>query len=388
MDDLNLNHSSNNGGYNRNRKGFLSYVAVAVISSLITSLIMAYIAPVYLYGKIIPWPQSQGGGVQNQPQIIIPKGEQPNIATAVAAKVSPAVVGIVTVKLQRDFLFGYVKQEGVGSGVIVDSRGYIVTNNHVAGKEANTVTVYLSDGRKLDAKVLWSDPALDLAVIKVNANNLPTATLGDSDGVLVGETAIAIGNPLGLRFQRTVTAGIISALNRSLATQDGGILEDLIQTDASINPGNSGGPLLNEKGEVIGINTAKVTTAEGLGFAIPINIVKPVIKQIIETGKFVPTYMGIVPFDKEIAGYIEENLPEIQKGIYVYDLDTNGPAYQAGIRKGDIITHIDGVEVNTNTKLKTILYGHKPGDVIKVRFVTQGNLAKEANVRLIEKPSE
>ncbi|WDC85692.1 trypsin-like peptidase domain-containing protein [Caloramator sp. mosi_1] len=193
----------------------------------------------------------------------------------------------------------------------------MLTNNHVAGYSTSNIVVSLYDGRETNGRVVWADEVLDLAIVKIDEANLNIARLGDSKNVKIGEPVIAIGNPLGLTFQRTVTAGIVSALNRTIENSEGVFMEDLIQTDASINPGNSGGPLVNTKGEVIGINTVKVTTAEGIGFAVPINIVKPIINSIKATGKFETPSLGIKGFDKNLAGYYDF---KIEKGIYVYDV--------------------------------------------------------------------
>ncbi|ERM90898.1 peptidase S1 [Caldanaerobacter subterraneus subsp. yonseiensis KB-1] len=349
---------------------FNKLVVTAIISSFITSLIFIYIAPNFLWGKIIPIPYPPESGLKKE--IVIPEREPPTVAEAVAKKATPAVVGITTLEFERKYYFLERAVEGVGSGFIVHPDGYIITNNHVVNENSRNIKVYLSNGNILPGKVMWTDPVLDLTILKVDAKNLPVIELGDSDRLSVGQTAIAIGNPLGLRFQRTVTLGIISALNRSLPiTEDSKpkIMEDLIQTDASINPGNSGGPLMDSQGYAIGINTAKVTTAEGLGFAIPINIVKPILKKVIETGTFKPPYLGIVAYDREIASYITADV-YIYEGIYVADIDPTGPAYKAGIRKGYIILEVNGKPVNTMTGLKCIIYEKKPGESIKVKYKT------------------
>lgn len=369
------------------RGGWLSYVVVAVISALVASIVMAYIAPAYLYGRVLPMPKFPSEvQYQSVPQIVIPRDEEPTVVTAVAQKASPAVVGVVTVEVGIDYFFRPVEMQGVGSGFIVDPNGYIITNNHVANQNSREITVYLSDGKSMKAEVLWSDPSLDMSILKIDAVGLPTVDMGNSDSIVVGETAVAIGNPLGLRFQRTVTSGIISALNRTLQTEEGDILEDLIQTDASINPGNSGGPLLNSEGKVIGINTAKVTTAEGLGFAIPINIAKPILKKIIETGKFVPAYMGVVAYDKEIAGYYNEEV-DLMEGVYIEDVDSNGPAAGAGLGRGCIITEIEGQKTSNMLRFKTILYGFDPGDTVTVRYVAPNGEERTTEVMLRSYPS-
>jgi S1-C subfamily serine protease len=209
----------------------------------------------------------------------------------------------------------------------------------------------------------------------VNLTGLTPLRLGDATRLEVGEHAIAIGNPLGLEFQRSVTSGIISALNRtiSIETETGtNYMEDLIQTDASINPGNSGGPLLNSKGEVIGINTVKVTSAEGMGFAIPINITKPIMEKLVATGKFEEPYMGMFAYDGNIIPYVDGEA-KLKKGIYVAHVDGKGPAYKAGLREGCIIRQVDGQEINTMMQLRTYIYSKSPGDAIQINHKLHGS---------------
>jgi serine protease Do len=290
-------------------------------------------------------------------------------------KVSPSVVGISTVHMTRDSLLDDAELiEGIGSGVIVHSTGYILTNEHVVGGDPENIKVILENGDELEGRNLWSDPTLDLAIVKVDAVNLPAAVLGNSQQLEVGDMAIAIGTPLGLQFKHTVTSGIISALNRTVKvpTERGqNYMEDLIQTDASINPGNSGGPLINANGEVVGINTIKVTSAEGIGFAIPIEVAKPVIRHFIEEGEFVTPYIGIVGFDKEIARYYKQE-KDIQEGVYVVDIDERGPAYKAGIRVDDIITRVGDIKVTKMLELRSAIYSYKVGDRVGIRFIRRG----------------
>ncbi|XXF61273.1 trypsin-like peptidase domain-containing protein [Thermoanaerobacterium thermosaccharolyticum] len=352
-----------------------SYLTTVIIIAVITSLVFTYIAPKFLWGKIIPLPYTGTGPLKKE--VVISKAEPSTIAEAVAKKDTKAVVGISSVEYERQYYILEKQVEGVGSGFIVDKNGYIITNNHVASPESKKLTIYLSDGSTLPGKVLWSDSTLDLSVVKINAKNLSTISLGDSDKIVVGQTVIAIGNPLGLRFERTVTSGIISALNRSLPIEENNkqkIMEDLIQTDASINPGNSGGPLVDAQGNAIGINTAKVTTAEGLGFAIPINIIKPIINKVITTGTFKAPYLGIVGYDREIASYINADIV-IAEGIYVADIDPKGPAQKAGIKKGYILLEVDGKPVDTMVQLKTVIYSRNIGDKVSVKYRTlTGNI--------------
>ncbi len=362
------------------RPSGMSYLAVGLIGAIIGGSIVAAMAPRYFYSRITPPQQEYAQMGQN---IVINPTEDITVATAVAQKVTPTVVRISTVTVERDLFFGKRSYEGVGSGVVINPNGYILTNAHVVGEHPEELKVFFKDGKELDGEVLWKDTLLDLAVVKVSAANLPAAELGDSDKLVVGETTIAIGNPLGMRFERTVTQGIVSGLNRSIMVEQGAVMEDLIQTDAAINPGNSGGPLMNSQGQVIGINTVKAS-AEGLGFAIPVNITKPITKKLIEKGEFVPTYMGITPLDSEMLGYYETEI-EIQKGIYVYNVNRDTPADKAGLRAKDIILSIDGEVVNTLVKFKSVLYNRDPGDVIRVRYLRNGS-EDAMDITLIEMP--
>ncbi|HLR34667.1 MAG TPA: trypsin-like peptidase domain-containing protein [Tissierellales bacterium] len=351
-----------NSFYPKKRNGFFSYVLVAIIAAIIGGLITPYLAP-SLYGKILPMPK----GIETQPskkteQINITPQDSISNVSAVAQKSISSVVGITTVEVVREFIWER-PVEGVGSGVIVDSNGYILTNSHVIGDgKAKELNVLFESGDKMPGKVLWSDPALDLAIVKVDKTGLPAADLGDSDSLEVGELAVAIGNPLGLDFQRTVTSGVISGLNRSIKIDEYNIIEDLIQTDASINPGNSGGPLLNNKGQVIGINTAKITTGEGLGFSIPINEVKPILEQVIKEGDFKTVFLGIQGL--EVAKYesalgVELN---VENGIVAVEVLPNTPVAKAGVKNGDVITHIDKKKIENWNQMKKILLKYKKGD--------------------------
>lgn len=299
------------------------------------------------------------------------------VTQTVAKKATAGVVGITVERAVRDNLFDRNRETevGFGSGVVVSSDGYILTNYHVAGGKSNRIIVSFADGRNVDGVVVWSDPVLDLAAVKVNLTGLTPLPLGDATRLEVGEHAIAIGNPLGLDFQRSVTSGIISALNRtiSIETETGtNYMEDLIQTDASINPGNSGGPLLNSKGEVVGINTVKVTSAEGMGFAIPINITRPVVDKLVRTGTFEEPYMGMFAYDGNIIPYIDGEA-KLKEGIYVAYVDSSGPAQKAGIRKGCIIRKVDGRQINTMMQLRTYIYSKSPGDSIQVYHKMHGS---------------
>ena len=303
-----------------------------------------------------------------------------------AAKlVGPTVVGITNKAVAHDWFNNPVETEGVGSGVIFRKDGYIVTNNHVISG-AKELIVSLPDGRSLKGKLIGADEMTDLAVVKVDAKDLPVASFGDSDKIVVGEPAIAIGNPMGLEFKGSVTSGVISALNRTLDISDKRV--KLLQTDAAINPGNSGGALVNADGEVIGINSAKVAAngVEGMGFAIPINTVQNIINEIMDKGYVARPYLGVSVFDPETAGRYGYQL-NIDKGVYIFQLTLNGPCGKAGLQRGDIILKIDGEETNSVSDLRGKIAEKKVGDTVKVTFDRNGK-EQSADVVLEEMPQD
>ena len=263
-------------------------------------------------------------------------------------KVSKSVVNIASVRMLQDQLFRVFPVEGVGSGVVIDEKGYILTNNHVID-DAERLKVTLADGRVMRGKVAGSDDVTDLAVIKVESEQpLPAAELGNSDDLKTGQIVIAIGNPFGLTGGPAVTAGIISSLNRSLQARSG-VLE-LIQTDAAINPGNSGGPLVNTKGKVVAINTANMPYAQGIGFAVPINIARSILKELIEKGRVTRPWIGVASMKvtPQLARYY--GLPE-SEGALIAKVEPYSPADDAGLRKGDIIEGIDGNRIEDPSQI-------------------------------------
>ena len=356
----------------KKRKIHVSLITTALISALIGGMLSSYIFPVYVFGRVLPYPNNYFG--KDVKQVIQVEPQQTEfLVSAVAKKAMPSVVGITTQTVRQDFFFGEVRNSGVGTGVIVDSRGYILTNAHVVDNgSAEAVNVLFHDGSKKEAKVLWNDPALDLAVIKVDGVQVISADLGDSEKLEVGEVAIAIGNPLGLQFERTVTSGIISGLGRRIDISRSEAIEDLIQTDASINPGNSGGPLLNSKGEVIGINTAKIQSGEGLGFAIPINIAKPIVDQFIEKGAFDKVYMGIKGVDVEVFERSMGTELSVDQGVYVVEITKDSPASRGGLKSGDVIIGVQDKEITTMSQLVRQLYRYRPGEEVEVKIVRDG----------------
>lgn len=298
----------------------------------------------------------------------------------VAESVLPSVVGVRTVENVMGF-YQSAEVEGIGTGVIVSGDGLILTNQHVVSSNPKSITVTLMDGTEYDAQVLYANEDMDLAVIKIDANDLPAVTLGDSDSLSVGQVSVAIGNPMGLEYERSVTAGIVSALDRSILLSQTQVAENLIQTDAAINSGNSGGPLLNLNGEVIGINSYKLSNGEGMGFAIPINAAKPIIEQIINTGTFSQVQLGVNVLDAELLSYYENPGITVDHGVYITDIDTASDAYAQGLRTGDIITKVDGTEVNTMLDFRTQLYRHVPGDSVTIT-VERGGETSDMTVKL------
>lgn len=263
-------------------------------------------------------------------------------------KVGKSVVNIASVRMLQDQLFRVFPVEGVGSGVVIDEKGYILTNNHVID-DAERLKVTLPDGRVLRGRVVGSDEVTDLAVIKVEAEQpLPAAELGNSDDLKAGQIVMAIGNPFGLTGGPAVTAGIISSLNRSIQARSG-VLE-LIQTDAAINPGNSGGPLVNTKGQVIAINTANMPYAQGIGFAVPVNTAKSILKELIEKGKVTRPWIGVASMKvtPQLARYY--GLPA-SEGALIAKVEPYSPADDAGLRKGDIIEGIDGNRIEDPSQI-------------------------------------
>lgn len=301
--------------------------------------------------------------------------ENESMESVVVKKSIDSVVGITTVsKVVQNTFFGPQSgyAEGVGSGSIVSKDGYIVTNSHVVSDgDVNEINVLFSDGSKAPAKLVWNDATLDLAVVKVDKENLPVMELGDSDEVGVGDRVVAIGNPLGLQLQSTVTSGIISGLNRTVSFNTGAQMDGLMQTDAAINAGNSGGALLNAKGEQIAINTAKAGNSDGIGFAIPINIVKPVIDQIKQNGKFNSVYLGITGQSLDyFLQFPQINLGDLKdkKGVVVASVFDDNDL----LKKGDLITAIDGNEVTDMISLKKQLLNYKVGDSAKITVYRDG----------------
>ncbi|HAJ60713.1 MAG TPA: peptidase S1 [Cyanobacteria bacterium UBA8543] len=334
-------------------------------------------------------PSASGAtGLTNRP--LVPTASDTNFVVEVVKKVEPAVVQINTSQTVRSQLpeemddpffrrfYGDVEppppsertRQGIGSGFVISSNGQIVTNAHVVNK-ADTVTVSFSDGRTLEGRVLGEDPASDVAVVQVSASNLPTVTLGRSDRVEPGQWAIAIGNPLGL--QKSVTVGVISATSRS--GSDIGVSDkriDFLQTDAAINPGNSGGPLLNARGEVIGVNTAIISGAQGLGFAIPIDTAQRIAKQLITKGRAEHPYLGVkmVTLTPEVKQQLNNRKVRLaaDRGVLIIGLVKGSPADKAGIKAGDVIESINNKPVNKAEEIQRVLENNGVGSQLQIQL--------------------
>ena len=295
---------------------------------------------------------------------------------------SQSVVGISTLGVSKSQLV-----EGLGTGVIVHADGWVLTNEHVAGNVAR-LTVVFADGTRMEGTTVWSDKALDLAVVRLHnetPQSFPAAELC-TDALFVGQTVYAIGTPLGMQFQHTVTQGIVSALGRTLQLPgevNDMFMEELIQTDASINPGNSGGPLIDAQGRVVGINTLKVTEAEGLGFAIPIAVALPVLNHILQDGAYETPYLGLYGYDDRLASYMNATRDGGEKGVKITQVDSGGPA--TGLQVGDLVIAANGEPITTMLALRLQLYRCRIGDAFLVT-VQRGNETLTIDVRLAARP--
>ena len=329
----------------------------------------------------------------------ITEDEKNNIA--VYERAADGVVNVTSTAIQQDFFFNAVPTQGSGSGSIIDTKGHILTNHHVVAN-AQKLEVTLADGSKWPAKLIGSDPDNDLAVIKIDVpkEKLKLIAMGDSKNLRVGQKVLAIGNPFGL--QRTLTTGIISSLGRTIRSEVGTLIEDVIQTDAAINPGNSGGPLLNSEGEIVGINSAIISPTGGnvgIGFAIPVNTAKRVVPELISKGYVTYPYIGatIQSLIPEIAKYLKL---KIERGAMISEVVKGGPADKAGLKGGnqrvqvgnmvvlvggDVVVQVDQHEVKTNDELIHYFREKKPGDTIFLRVFRKDNFI-EVKVTLGERP--
>lgn len=369
----------------KKRKYFMRYTA-AVLAGMIAGA--AIFGSAYTLGTktgnnhSVLQQYSTGFNSSNGEMLTVSTGKELTV-TQINAKVGPSVVGIVS-KQSVSTWFGVSEQEGNGSGIIVSSDGYIVTNSHVI-EGANSFKVVLASSEEYDAKIVGQDVKTDLAVLKIEATGLPAAELGKSSELQVGELAVAIGNPLGLEFQGSVTAGVISALNRTMNVD--GRQYTLLQTDAAINPGNSGGPLVNKFGQVIGINTVKISSSdtEGMGFSIPIDVAAPIVEELIQKG-----YVSGRP---QVGINLTEISPNMSRyynmpaGVYVIFVSPGSGAEKAGIAINDRIISADGKSVMTVDELNDIKDTHKVGETMELGIVRGGQTITVKVILGEEKPT-
>ena len=361
----------------KKREKIILIILIIVIIALLCVLIIKLDSPIQIQTESANYDASKLSTKEEQS---VEKETEKIINSVVKS-----VVGIS--KLEQNgtsiFLEDSEKKLGLGSGIILTDNGYILTNQHVVGNKYSNCYVTLENGKCYNGSVLWADSNIDLAIVKIMANDLTYIKIGDSDNIALAEEVYAIGNPIGIEFQRTVTKGIISGINRTIKLTENGIesyMEDLIQTDATINQGNSGGPLVNLEGELIGINTVKITEAEGIGFAVPVNIIKPILESFAENGKFEEAYLGIYGFDKEVIPYLDSGL-DIESGVYIASIQADGPLFNKELIVGDIITKIDGMVINKMNNLKKYIYSKKPKEKVKLT-VKRANTEFEIEVIL------
>lgn len=331
----------------------------------------------------------------------IAKTEDEENNISIYRSAAPGVVNITSVVVERDFFFNPIPREGAGSGSIIDAAGHILTNHHVI-RDSRKLEVTLSDGSKWPARLVGVDPDNDLAVIKVDVpkEKLAVIPMGDSTGLEIGQKVLAIGNPFGLG--QTLTTGIISSLGRSIRSEEGTLIEDVIQTDAAINPGNSGGPLLDSKGRIIGINSAIISptgASVGIGFAIPVNTAKRIVPELISKGYVSYPWIGasLYPLIPEFARVLKLL---VDRGAVIAEVVTGGPADKAGLRGGDrlvqvgnsvipvggdVIVEMDGKEVKSSEDLIGMIRNHRPGNRVTLKVLREGRFLR-VNVTLGEKP--
>jgi len=372
----------------RRGPGAPAIVAIAVVAGIVSGALSAVAVT-----NLIDEPVTPAGVVTETPSEADPVSDvRINESSAVIAAVDRVAPAVVLINTRQEGLLGGAN--GTGSGVIFDPSGWILTNRHVV-ESADSLTVTLSDGSTFTGAVYGIDTFTDLAIIKVDGTDLPTAPIGTSSDLTPGQLAIAIGNPLG--YENTVTTGIVSGLGRMISATDAGqtsapeTLRNLIQTDAAINPGNSGGPLVNSAGQVIGINTAVSTTAQGLGFAIPIDVAKPIMGQALAGEPIARPMIGIryLPITPALAD--EQDLP-VDYGALVGSTRTDlpsiipdSPAAAAGLQDGDIIVSIDGQQITAEEDLSTLIINYAPGDTVTLR-VLRDNTARDVEVTLAVLP--
>jgi len=284
----------------------------------------------------------------------------------VIERVSKSVLNINILRVLQDYYYRTVPVKGLGSGFIFDEAGYILTNHHVIG-DAQRILVTLANGQSSEGRIIGTLRSSDIGVIKIEAKGLTVAELGDSDKLRVGQRVFAIGNPFGLQGGPTVTSGVISAVNRTIQSEEG-VFHNLVQTDAAINPGNSGGPLIDTEGKVVAICTAIIPYAQGIGFAIPINEAKSFAQEIQQYGSTMRPWLGItgLNLNRDISDHY--NIP-VERGVYVVSVTGDSPAERAGMEQGDIISELDGHRIDTVEEVQEVLSKRKVGDAVELSIL-------------------
>lgn len=366
---------------NHKIKKLLTLIGIIILVTVATILLHNMYLGIELYQS----PLEEQMRAERLSTTVEEKKEESKKIVEVIEEVNESIVGISKIKSSGSSIFSKngISELGMGTGVIFSEDGYILTNWHVAGEKYSNCYITIENGKIYNGTVMWADSDLDLAIVKIAAKGLTPIQIGDSDQVQVAEAVYAVGNPIGFEFQKTVTSGIISAVDRTIKIEEENKLsymEDLIQTDASINEGNSGGPLVNVNGEMIGITTIKIASVEGIGFAVPINTIKPIIQKFLQTGKFEEAFIGIYGFDREVIPYLNGNI-EFDSGIYVDQVSVDGPSYKSGLQEGDIITQIDQVTLNKMSELRNYIYQKQPGDNVTLK-VLRNRREIEINITL------
>lgn len=333
---------------------------------------------------------SNGDGRSDVITVPVIQEEEALSTVEIVERLAPSIVRVQTESATLD-IFGRTQPSGgVGTGVIIDTQGRIITNNHVVttgngDTVAETITITLHDQRTATARVVGRDPATDLAVLQIDAEGLQPASLGDAEALQVGQDVVAIGFALDLAGAPSVTRGVVSAKNRTIEEQPYTI-PNVIQTDAGINPGNSGGPLVNARGEVIGINTAILRGAQSIGFAISTSLVEPIVETLIESGRIQRAYLGVGTVDVNEAIARNFGLP-VDHGIAVTFVAVGTPAERAGLRQNDVITRIGDAEIRNNGELLAVLARRQPGETVTVEYY-RGDAQNSVEVTLAARPDQ
>lgn len=359
----------------------LKYILKKIFLIILIGIISIFLYQIFIDLKQNPYQEQTYGTKLSADE---ETKENTKDVSSIIENASRCVVGISKIQSLGSSVFtsNSSQELGLGSGIIVSKKGYILTNKHVVGESKNCY-VTTEDGNTYTGKVLWSNFDIDLAILKIEKIFNNAINIGDSNSVKIGQTVYAIGNPIGFEFQRTVTGGIISAIDRTVKIKNEdetySYMSNLIQTDATINPGNSGGPLIDESGNVVGINTIKITSAEGIGFAIPINVVKPIIEKYEQEGEFKEAYLGIYAYDGSVMSYVNHNI-RLSEGIHIESIIQNGPASETELKKGDMIIRIDNTSVNKMCELQSYVFSKNMGDEITLTVIRDD---KQKQVKII-----